>query len=134
MKTLLLILFPLSLQAQSILGYKITDKDMHDQAGMIISGWASSSVYYWELRPWLSMGAGIGAAGTIGVGKEVIWDNWLGKGTPDPHDAGSTIFGGMRMSIISRIGFDYYEKKVFKIDSLMFQFDSLNVNKNLEIK
>lgn len=134
MKTFILILFSLSLQAQSILGYKITDKDMHDQAGMIISGWASSSVYYWELKPWLSVGAGIGAATTIGVAKEIIWDTWLGKGTPDPHDAGATIFGGIRMSIISRIGFDYYEKKMFKIDSLRFQFDSLNINKNLEIK
>lgn len=30
----------------------------------------------------------------IGIGKEVVWDKWLGRGTPEVADALATILGG----------------------------------------
>lgn len=126
MKKLLLILIFIPLFFLNQTGYKITDKDKHDQAGMLISGLAGSSCYYFTERPWLSCGAGFAAAITAGIGKE-LYDKYSKNGTPDIWDAVSTGFGGARMFIILRIGINENEKHRLKIDTLAYQLKEYKV-------
>jgi len=110
MRTIFLILISLSMRSQTILGYAITDKDLHDQAGMVISGLAGSSAYFFGLTPFRSCAIGVGAACLVGVGKE-LYDKYSGKGVPDFWDGFTTGFGGVRMAICLRIGIDRNERR-----------------------
>lgn len=121
---LILLFLPIFLSNQNI--FKLDDKDKHDQAGMIISGWTGSSCYYFTKRPWLSCGAGLMNSITIGIGKE-LYDKYSGKGTPDVMDAVSTGFGGARMFIMLRIGLNENEKHRLKIDTLSYQFTEYKI-------
>ncbi len=54
-------------------------------------------VYGWD--------AGVAAILTVaaGAGKEVIWDKWLKRGTPDYYDFFYTICGGWAMIFLWKI-------------------------------
>jgi hypothetical protein len=47
--------------------------------------------------------AGIALACVAGIGKELVWDWWLGKGDPDPRDAISTILGGLSGLVVAML-------------------------------
>lgn len=111
----ILIFFYTSMFSQTILGYKITDKDYHDQAGMVISGLAGSSAYFFDIKPFASCSIGFGAAGLAAAGKEIVWDLWLKNGNPDFWDGFSTCFGGLRMAVFLRIGINVNENKRLKL-------------------
>lgn len=38
---------------------------------------------------------GLSVATLAGAGKELIWDKWLKKGTPDKDDFFATVWGGL---------------------------------------
>ena len=63
--------------------YLAIDKKMHIVLGLLIY---SSSTHV--IGPILAIILTIIVAG----GKEIIWDKWLGKGTPDIHDFYATVF------------------------------------------
>lgn len=95
------------------------DKFKHDQAGMLISGLASSTSYFFGLNAWQSTGVGFLSSAVVGGLKEIYDMN--GHGVADVHDFISTAFGGARMSIFWRIGVHENEKRRNKIDTLKFQ-------------
>ena len=43
---------------------------------------------------------GLSAATLAGTGKELIWDKWLKKGTPDKDDAFATAWGGLAGAVV----------------------------------
>jgi hypothetical protein len=43
---------------------------------------------------------GLSAATLAGAGKELIWDKWLKKGTPDKDDAFATAWGGLAGAVV----------------------------------
>lgn len=110
MKTLIILLFPFLLSAQSI----TDDKNMHYMAGVNISAGIGSLTYYYTKRPFISCLTGIGASLLAGWGKELIWDKGLHKGTYDVWDANTTGWGGLTGALGLRIGINiYHEKKVY---------------------
>lgn len=60
------------------------DKQLHIIAGFIIT----------LCTIWFGVWVALSCLIIAGVGKEVIWDWLLGKGTPDPWDTLATIVGG----------------------------------------
>lgn len=111
MRTLLFILLAFTMRGQT-LGFLKDDKFMHDQAGMVISGLAGSSAYFFGLRPFASCAIGFGTAVIAGITKE-LYDNYSGTGVPDIWDGISTGFGGLRMALFLRIGIHENEKKLY---------------------
>lgn len=124
--SILLILLTLNynFNSQTILGYKMDDKDKHDQAGMLIAGLSASSYYYFRPIKWESFLFGVLSSISVGTAKELIYDKWLNKGTCDFWDGFTTGFGGLRMSTMFIIGANEHEKYLLKIDTNYFQFDT----------
>jgi len=85
--------------------YTKSDKLLHILAGLIIgllAAWWTmwivnrqhwASTFLWIPGFQIVLGAVFWAV-VIGLAKEIIWDNWLGKGTPEANDAWATIIGG----------------------------------------
>ena len=111
MKFILLIFISLTIRSQT-LGFLNDDKFQHDQAGMVISGLAGSSAYFFGLRPFASCAIGFGTAMIAGITKE-LYDKYSGTGVPDIWDGISTGFGGLRMALFLRIGIHENEKKLY---------------------
>lgn len=109
MKFLLTILLTLSLTC-----FSQVKLNRHDQAGMAVSGWATSSFYLMPLDPWASCGLGVATSALAGMGFE-YYQKVANKGVCDNLDALDTIFGGVRMSLVSRIGINENEKKRQKL-------------------
>ena len=111
MRTLLFIFLAFTIRGQSI-GFLEDDKFQHDQAGMVISGLAGSSAYFFGLRPFASCAIGFGAAVMAGITKE-LYDKYSGTEVPDFWDGVATGFGGLRMALCLRIGIHENEKKLY---------------------
>lgn len=47
------------------------------------------------------------AAAVVGVGKELIWDKAMKKGTPSADDAIATLMGGVLASLLRHFGLLY---------------------------
>lgn len=60
-----------------------------DKIGHFLAGIAAAALAY----PFGAMEAAIAVA-AIAIGKEVVWDWWLGRGTSEPADALATMIGG----------------------------------------
>lgn len=130
MKNILFILLFISCVAKAQLKKELADdKFKHDQAGMVISGVASSSAYFFGLNAWQATGIGFLFAGTAGTAKE-LYDKYSGNGTPDVMDAVSTGFGGARMCIMWRIGVDHNERKRLALDTTQYQNLLLKTHSN----
>lgn len=82
MKTLLLILFPFLLQAQ----YKWTDYDTHVHISGNLTSGISSALYLKTERNLLSNLAASGIVSMIGLGKELVYDGYLNRGTKSAID------------------------------------------------
>lgn len=61
-----------------------------DKIGHVIGGLAIAGAF--APFGWV---AALVAVIAIGIGKEVVWDKWLGRGTPEVADALATILGGV---------------------------------------
>jgi hypothetical protein len=77
----------------------------HFIAGAIISLLTLAVFAFFVHVPVYGWDAGVAAilVVIIGLGKEVIWDKWLGKGTPDYYDFFSTVCGGWGMIFLWKI-------------------------------
>lgn len=117
MKTLLLILFPLTLSSQ-----KLDDSQFHIYAGNIITGYLGSSAYYWGISPLKSVFIGGAAGFAAGAGKEYIYDRYLKKGTFSKQDMYDTFWGSATGMVFLRVGINEWEKKHPQLDSTQFQF------------
>lgn len=73
--------------------YRITDFDLHYHGGILVSGFVSSSIYYYNRKPLLSsfIGALVGTA--VGIAKEEIWDRKWHNGIPSNRDKIATSAG-----------------------------------------
>ena len=90
MKTLTIILLLLTSVCQAQLP---KDKQNHLVCGSAIGFWASSATIN---KPVInSLCWSIGSTVVIGGSKELIYDKWMGKGTPEWKDLGWTVIGGV---------------------------------------
>lgn len=69
------------------------DKQDHMACGFLI-GFSSTCITIEETKPAVSFAYAIGSAAVIGAGKEIIYDRWMGRGTPELADAVYTVAGG----------------------------------------
>ncbi len=81
------------------------DKELHLEAGAAIGGlsyfigpFLEESIFERPRIPGCVWS--IGMAGLAGAGKEIVYDKWMGKGTPDVGDFYFTLVGG----VISGVG------------------------------
>lgn len=83
---------------------KVTDIDLHYHSGVLISGFATSSFYYFIDRPLIAtfVGALVGTA--AGVVKEKVWDGAMHKGTDSMNDMVYTSAG----SLVVMVHFNIY--------------------------
>ena len=68
-----------------------TDKKDHLIAGTLI-GFTASTITI-NTRPIVSFAISTGSAVVIGGSKELVYDKWMGKGTPEWSDVGYTVLG-----------------------------------------
>jgi hypothetical protein len=69
-----------------------TDLLLHALCGFVIALLACfASGNFW---------IGLSASVLAGAGKELIWDKWLKKGTPDKDDAFATAWGGLAGAVV----------------------------------
>ena len=69
------------------------DKQNHLVCGSAIGFWASSATIN---KPIInSFCWSVGSTVVIGGSKELIYDKWMGKGTPEWKDLGWTVIGGV---------------------------------------
>lgn len=112
------------------------DKNLHYLAGLNISNFVGSSVFYKTKKPFLSCLSGFAAATIAGWGKELIYDKYFHKGTYDKFDAFDTMWGGLVGSLTLRVGINiYYEKpkeRLLNVDKEKYSFNNyyLIYNKN----
>ena len=69
------------------------DKQLHFGAGAVIAPWGMLTVQ--DKSDFKQSMTGIAWATGIGIGKEVIYDKWMGMGTPEVKDVGYTIAGAI---------------------------------------
>ena len=98
----------IGLMVASLVSSKYTfaakDKHKHYVAGLLIAASTSGMMKLilkkddrnYALKAFL---AGLGTSFVVGVGKEVVYDKMMGKGTPDYKDAVVTALGGVNGSV-----------------------------------
>lgn len=75
----------------------MNDKIKHIIAGAVIGLVSALLIKIWD-RDLMILGALV--ALIAGAAKELIWDKWLGKGTPEFADAWFTLWGGLGITIL----------------------------------
>jgi len=75
----------------------MNDKVKHIIAGAVIGLISGLLIRIWD-RELIILGAGV--ALLAGTAKELIWDKWFKKGTPEFADAWFTFWGGLTITII----------------------------------
>lgn len=126
MKTLLLILFPFLLTAHDPWAYYRSDDFKHYQAGIMINGAACSSVYFFTGNHKKALFWGNAVSLTATIGKEVVYDLYLKRGTPSVGDAANGLLGTVLKSFVFVVYIDRKHKRTVKIDSLKYQFKVIN--------
>lgn len=76
----------------------MNDKIKHIIAGMIIGLITALLIRLFWIRDLMILGAVM--ALLAGIAKEIFWDDWLDKGTPEFADAWFTFWGGLFITII----------------------------------
>jgi len=76
----------------------MNDKVKHIIAGIIIGVVFAVLIKIFWIRDLMILSAGV--ALLAGIAKEIIWDKWMGKGTPEFADAWFTFWGGLFSSIL----------------------------------
>lgn len=75
----------------------MNDKVKHIIAGMVIGLITALLIRIWN-SDLMILGAGFAMIG--GAAKELIWDEWFKKGTPEFADAWFTLWGGLFVTIL----------------------------------
>lgn len=91
MKHLLIILLLFSFL--SVSGQLPKDKQDHLMAGSLIGSWGAFLTI--NEKPLKSFCWSVGPAVVIGGGKELVYDKWMGQGTPEWKDFGWTVVGSV---------------------------------------
>jgi hypothetical protein len=127
MKTLLLILFPFLLAAQNhgtLKNPTWTDYDWHVNVSGNIAAQTTSSFYFLTGRKGLSALIGSLVASAISiVGKEIIYDRAMGRGTFSKKDIDGNITGIILYTLPELGAIDTWERKKMKLDTLQFKFN-----------
>jgi hypothetical protein len=76
----------------------MNDKIKHIIAGVVIGLITALLIRLFWIRDLMILGAAV--AMIAGAAKELIWDKWFKKGTPEFADAWFTFFGGLTITII----------------------------------
>lgn len=72
----------------------------HLIVGFLISFISAFAIHFWNIKlMWL----GVIIALLIGLGKELIWDKWLGKGTCEFKDLWCDLWGGLAGIILAYV-------------------------------
>ena len=116
MRTLILILLCFNLSAQK-------DYDKHYIVSVNLSSFVGSSAYYFTKKPLISGLIGIGTSFLVGMGKEYIWDEKLGKGTKSGLDLDADLRGSLAGGLITFGVTDCIRKKKEKIDTEYYNFN-----------
>jgi len=77
---------------------RMNDKVKHIIAGIIIGVVFAVLIKIFWIRDLMILSAGV--ALLAGIAKEIIWDKWFKKGTPEFADAWFTFWGGLFSSIL----------------------------------
>ena len=67
-------------------------------AGALISLVVALLIRAFWIRDLMILAAAV--SGLAGAAKELIWDKWLRKGTPEWQDAYATVWGGLFIAIL----------------------------------
>lgn len=109
---LLAITFASNSQTSSrIINEKFNDKELHNLAGTGISAGVGYTMNFLTNRPVLSCLAGFLTGTAVGVGKEVIYDRAMSKGTFSYLDMADTAWGSLVGSFVIRIKLDIDKRK-----------------------
>ena len=76
----------------------MNDKVKHIIAGVIIGLITALLIRRFWIKDLMILGAVV--ALLTGVAKEIIWDKWFKKGTPEFADAWFTLWGGLFVTIL----------------------------------
>jgi hypothetical protein len=127
MKTLLLILFPFLLAAQNhgtLKNPTWTDYDWHVNVSGNIAAQTTSSFYFLTGRKGISALIGAVVASVISiVGKEIIYDRAMGRGTYSLKDIDGDVTGIVLYTLPELGAIDTWERKKMKLDTLQFKFN-----------
>jgi hypothetical protein len=107
MKYLILLL----LSTNMLYSQKDYSSSKHFYAGFTITCGSSLVVNHYIKRPLLSTLIGFTIGSLVGIGKEVIWDRKLGRGTYDKFDMFDTSWGSACGATFMIGAFSYREKK-----------------------
>ena len=69
------------------------DKTTHLLAGSTISMSSAIIAQQFTQKKWVVVGVSVATPALISAGKEIIWDKWMKKGTPEWKDFGATMIG-----------------------------------------
>lgn len=123
MKTLLLILFPLMLQAQKL--PVIDDSFKHHYAGVFISTAAAYTLDYFIEKPFISASFGLGVGMLAGELKE-YYDSRKGGTGYNKADRNDTFFGSLEGFFSIQVYFEKERQTNFINDSLKYNFKNGN--------
>lgn len=101
-----------------------TDYDWHVNVTGNIAAQTTSSFYFLTGRKGLSalIGAVVASAISI-VGKEIIYDRAMGRGTFSKKDIDGNITGIILYTLPELGAIDTWERKKMKLDTLQFKFN-----------
>jgi hypothetical protein len=106
--------------------YKWTDYDTHVHASGMITGYATSSMYYVTKKAGLSTFIGVLTGVTFGLLKEYVYDKSMNRGTFSGVDIEADIKGSLTYGFFSFASINTAENH--KLDTLKYQFNDKAVN------
>jgi hypothetical protein len=90
---------------------RIDDTSLHVYGSMAITMGAAAAINHYTDQPIKSIVIASIISLGAGMGKEVVWDGLLGKGTKDRKDLTSDIWGTLVGAICIGVAFDIKSKK-----------------------
>ena len=109
----ILLILPFSLLSQQ-------DYAKHYMVSVNLSSFVGSSTYYVTKKPLISALAGLGASFLVGMGKEFIWDERMGKGTKSGLDLDADLRGSLTGAFFTFVITNTIDKKRNTLDSLKY--------------
>ena len=120
MKTLIALILSFNLCSAQI---KWTDYDSHFHASGMITGYATSSMYYVTKKAGLSTFIGVLTGVTVGLLKEYVYDKAMNRGTFSGIDIEADIKGSLTYGFFSFASINTAENHKLKLDTLKYQFN-----------
>ena len=99
------------------------DYAKHYMVSVNLSSFIGSSTYYVTKKPLISALAGLGASFLVGMGKEFIWDERMGKGVKSGLDLDADLRGSLTGAFFTFGITNTIDKKRNTLDSLRYVFN-----------